>query len=426
MIRFGDLVEQGVLAIGDGYRARNEELGIDGPIFLRSAYLQDCGWVLSEPDRISHAPQGGFGAKIARLGDTVLTTKGNSLGRLGYVGSEVEGAVYSPHLSYWRSLLHSRLDRRYLYYWAHSSDAVDQIRARSQSTDMAPYLSLSDQLNLNIKLPDIDTQRAVGECLRTLDERIELNRRIAETLEAMARGLFKSWFVDFEPVHARAEGRHTGLPDEIASMFPDNLDENGVPTGWADRADAIGWLVRSPIQPADVDPGTPYVGLEHLERGSLIIRAYGQAYQVNSLKSSFKSGDLLFGKLRPYFNKVAVAPCDGICSSDILVFRPADDVPSVFLYCFFSEPGFVAAASNASSGTRMPRADWTYMRRLPATLPPPNVRAAFSRVAKPMLDRMLATAREANTLAALRDTLLPRLITGELRIANAERQIAAA
>src|ERR1700732_3118299 len=102
-VSFAQLVDSGALVIGDGYRAKNEELGGEGPIFLRSAYLQNRGWVLDKPDRFLRKETDRFGLKIAKVGDTVITTKGNSLGRLGYVDSRIEGAVYSPHLSYLRS-----------------------------------------------------------------------------------------------------------------------------------------------------------------------------------------------------------------------------------------------------------------------------------------------------------------------------------
>src|SRR5207248_2678 len=92
MTTFTELMREGVLTVGDGYRAKNEELGADGPIFLRSAYLQDNGWVLNSPDRLMSIPGKSFGSKIACVGDTVLTTKGNSLGRLGFVDERVAGA----------------------------------------------------------------------------------------------------------------------------------------------------------------------------------------------------------------------------------------------------------------------------------------------------------------------------------------------
>ena len=275
-------------------------------------------------------------------------------------------------------------------------------------------------------VPPPRVQSAIGEVAIALDSKIELNRRLAETLEATARALFKSWFVDFDPVHAHSEGRPTGLPDNLAALFPDSLNCEGMPPGWTAIGDDVGQVVRVSVEPKDIEPRTPYVGLEHLERGSLVIRQHGFACDINSLKNAFKAGDLLFGKLRPYFNKLAIADFDGICSSDILVFRAVKEIPTSFLYLCFSQPSFVAAASNASSGTRMPRADWAYMRKLPVALPSPELRNAFHTSVIPLLDKMLFSAKQCCALADLRDTLLPKLISGELRIADAEQCVAAA
>jgi type I restriction enzyme S subunit len=100
---------------------------------------------------------------------------------------------------------------------------------------MAPYVSLTSQRLIELRLPQIGIQRAIGEIVRSLDDKIELNRKTNETLEAMAKALFKSWFVDFDPVRAKAEGRPTGLPDEISDLFPDSLEDSElgeIPSGW--------------------------------------------------------------------------------------------------------------------------------------------------------------------------------------------------
>ena len=249
---------------------------------------------------------------------------------------------------------------------------------------------------------------------------------MAETLEAMARALFRSWFVDFGPVHAKAEGHPTDLPDDLAALFPGRLGDNGVPQGWGNTVAAIGRLNRSTVQPEDITPETPYIGLEHLERRRLIVERWGRAEDVSSIKNAFSKGDLLFGKLRPYFHKVAIAPFSGICSSDIFVFRPNKCVPGSFLHLAFSEEKFVETASNASSGTRMPRADWSYMDEQSAVLPPPEILGAFDRIVTPMIVAMQARAAQSHVLVSLRDTLLPKLISGELRITEAETRISAA
>ena len=134
--------------------------------------------------------------------------------------------VYSPHLSYWRSQDSSRIEGRFLRYWSKGPEFENQLAGMKASTDMAPYLSLVDQRRLQISLPPISEQRAIAHILGKLDDKIELNRRMNETLEAMARALFKSWFVDFDPVRAKAEGRDTGLPKHLGDIFPDHFEDS--------------------------------------------------------------------------------------------------------------------------------------------------------------------------------------------------------
>ena len=362
---------------------------------------------------------------IGRQGDILLSHKG-TVGKLARVPVDAPPFVCSPQTTFWRVLNGRRLDRGYLYAFMRSRLFETQLASVQGETDMAPYVSLTAQRRLKIAVPSLREQVAVGDLFGALDDKIELNRRIVETLGALAQALFKSWFIDFDPVRAKAEGQSTGLPDELAALFPDSLDENGVPAGWRSSAGAIGELVRWMVDPAEVEPTTPYIGLEHLERRKLLVERWGSAQDVDSAKATFRAGDLLFGKLRPYFHKVAVASSEGICSSDIFVFRPRAGVPRSFLYMSFSQADFVESASNASSGTRMPRADWSYMRQLPAILPPAALLAAFDGIVSTQIDAMLSKASQSCTVAAVRDTLLPKIISGELSIADAEERIAAA
>ena len=174
-----------------------------------------------------------------------------------------------------------------------------------------------------------EDQRVIAHILGTLDDKIELNRRMNATLEAMARALFKSWFVDFDPVRAKVEGRDTGLPREIADLFPDGFEESAVgevPRGW--RVGTLGDVADHPrrtVQPGKIDATTPYIALEHMPRRCIALSDWGEADGLESNKFEFKKGEILFGKLRPYFHKVGIAPVDGVCSTDIVVVTPRAD-----------------------------------------------------------------------------------------------------
>ena len=248
-----------------------------------------------------------------------------------------------------------------------------------------------------------------------------------ETLEAMARALFKSWFVDFDPVRAKMEGRDRGLPQDIADLFPDRLvdSEMGeIPEGW--EVEFLGDLAktrRRGIDPARMATDTPYIGLQHMPRRSVALTDWGEAGTVSSRKSAFEVGDILFGKLRPYFHKVGIAPVNGLCSTDIVVLNAWIPKWSAFVLACVSSSAFVAHTSQTSTGTKMPRTSWQAMSTYELCRPTDAIASEFQHVMSPMLGRIVGNVHESRTLAALRDTLLPRLISGELRLEKPARII---
>ncbi len=275
-----------------------------------------------------------------------------------------------------------------------------------------------------LELPE---QRAIAHILGTLDDKIELNRQMNETLEAVARALFKSWFVDFDSVRAKMEGRDTGLPRDIADLFPDRLvdSEMGeVPEGWevATLGD-IAALRRKGVDPASEASDTPYIGLADMPRGSIALPNWGAAGSVSSRKSVFKAGDILFGKLRPYFHKVGIAPVDGLCSTDIVVLGARQPKWSALVLACVSSSAFVAHTSQTATRTKMPRTSWPAMRRYQLCRPTDNVASEFQRLDSPMLRRIVGNVHASRTLVALRDALLPQLISGKLRVQAAQEFI---
>jgi type I restriction enzyme, S subunit len=236
---FASLIRDGLLAIGDGYRAKLEELGGDGLIFLRAGLVTEATIEFDNVERFRSELTPQLENKTSRAFDTVVTTKGNSTGRTSFVSGRMPKFVYSPHLSYWRSLDSARLNPRFLRYWSQGREFKHQLTAMMESTDMAPYLSLADQKRLRITLPPIDYQRSIADLLGAMDDKIELNRRVNATLEDTVRVLFRSWFVDFDPVVAKRDGRiPCGMDPETSALFPEHFRDSKlgpIPTGWAMR-----------------------------------------------------------------------------------------------------------------------------------------------------------------------------------------------
>jgi type I restriction enzyme S subunit len=315
------------------------------------------------------------------------------------------------------------VDRDYLYYLLCTRQYRSEVLASATGTTVK-HTSPSRIGRFRFELPPVAEQQRIARILGALDDKIELNRRTNETLEAIAQALFKSWFVDFGPVRSKAEGRDPGLPPRLADMFADSFDgsELGeIPTGW--RAGVLADLAEHPrrgVQPDLVDPSTLYVGLEHMPRGRMVLDDWGGAGALESGKLKFRRGEILFGKLRPYFHKVGVAPIDGICSTDIVVIRPRTDPAFGLVLGIVSSDAFVDYAAAGSTGTRMPRTNWAEMAHFPCAIPPDQVMGSFTDQIRPAIDRVVSSIHESRTLAALRDTLLPKLISGELRVADAE------
>ena len=231
----------------------------------------------------------------------------------------------------------------------------------------------TDELkSLDVRLPPPSEQRAIAHVLETLDDKIELNRRMNETLETMARALFKSWFVDFDPIRAKMQGRDTGFPEDVAALFPDRLVDSElgeIPSGWVVGCLAdVAKFPRRGADPAELDADTPYIGLEHMPRRSIALTEWGSSEKVTSIKSVFMKGEFLFGKLRPYFHKVGLAPITGACSTDIVVVSAKSTAYSAFALGVISSVDFVSYADRTSTGTRMPRTSSKAMSCLP-TLP---------------------------------------------------------
>ena len=252
------LIEDGALEIGDGYRAKNTEFAGSGVPFARAGNIKN-GFQFNDADHFPEANLYRVGDKISKPGDVVFTSKG-TVGRFAFVREDTPQFVYSPQLCFWRSREHWLIDPRFLFFWMFSREFFVQFKGVSGQTDMAEYVSLRDQRNMHLTLPPIPEQRAIAHILGTLDDNIELNQRMNRTLEEMARALFKSWFVDFDPVHAKATLKHhaTTLPQggsdwsvqrarayldrmdpNIAAQFPDSFADSElgpIPEGWEVRA----------------------------------------------------------------------------------------------------------------------------------------------------------------------------------------------
>ncbi|MEW6308067.1 MAG: restriction endonuclease subunit S [Bacillota bacterium] len=324
----------------------------------------------------------------------------------------------------------SEIDARWAYY-----ELLTQDINGMDSGSAIPSTSREAFYNLPVLVPPPAEQRAIAHILGTLDDKIELNRRMSETLEEMARALFKSWFVDFAPVRAKAEGRNPGLPKPLADLFPARLVDSElgeIPEGWevGKLGDVVEHL-RDSENPLDSpDAVFRHFSIPAFDDGQWPTLEHGAS--IKSLKFRVPLRVVLLSKLNPEIERVwlvDIQPGDrAVCSTEFLVLAPRSRYGRTYAYCGMRSPIFRQDIEGLVTGTSKShqRAQPSAILGMAIVMPTAAINAAFERLACPLADRLLECRRESRTLAALRDALLPKLISGKLRVRDAEKFIARA
>ena len=294
---------------------------------------------------------------------------------------------------------------RFLFYFFNTPVSRGQIDLKATGTTVLG-IRQPDLRELPIIVPPLPTQCKIAAVLSAYDDLIENNTRRIKILEGMAQTLYREWFVHFR-----------FLGHENVAMVESPLGP--IPQGWeigklGDLAESI----RRNVKPSDVDQVTPYFGLAHLPRKSIALADWDYVDSIDSVKLSFKKGEILFGKIRPYFHKVGVAPLDGICSSDAIVIRPkGDEWFAITLACVSSEQ-FIAYATATSQGSKMPRSDWNVLVKYPILLPPDQITQCFSSFTCEVVDKIQNLIFQNKNLCQTRGLLLPKLISGEIDVSE--------
>jgi type I restriction enzyme S subunit len=312
------------------------------------------------------------------------------------------------------------VDSRYLYYLLLTLDLRDAAVGSAQ-----PLLTQSALKSLQVPKASIHEQRAIASVLGALDDKIELNRKMNATLEATARALFASWFIDFEPVQAKAAGRKTGLTSEVAALFPDVL---GNSTG---RKSPTGWACGTVLDIAIMNPEVwskvtrpevvRYVDLSTAKWGEIAVpETYERERAPSRAQRVLRPGDTIVGTVRPGNGSYALVSEEGLTgSTGFCVLRPLKS--KSFTYLAATSKANIERLAHLADGGAYPAIRPEVVGATPVPLPPEAVLNAFDALVAPMLDRSAQSDRESRTLRALRDALLPKLISGELRVRDAER-----
>lgn len=342
---------------------------------------------------------------LAYPGDVIVTQRG-TVGQIGLIPES------SPHVRYLLSQSQMKLtvDRkkansRFVYYALLSPEAQHALKSRTVSAGV-PHTNLAAFRELEIRVPPLAVQHRVAGVLGSIDDLIENNRRRIELLEQMAQAIFREWFVHF---------RYPGHEDVPLVDSP----HGPIPEGWSvGTLQDIVQLVTRSVDPACVEPSTPAVGLENIPRQQLTLNAWGAANGLASRKLTFEEGDILFGKIRPYFHKVSVAPMAGICSTDAIVLRSVSDEYWGLAVMTASSQEFVGHATQTANGTKMPRADWTVLKKWLVPIPKAILADQFSGLVRDSLTGAQRLMFANRALAVIRDLLLPKLVTGQIDVSE--------
>jgi type I restriction enzyme S subunit len=384
----------------------------------------DNGQVLFETaERINHTARERITKGVGAGGDVILSHKG-TVGKLALTPVDSPLYVCSPQTTFWRCLNPDRLDRRYLYYFMLSDEFQEQLNARKGETDMAPYVSLTAQRELKVTIPPIDIQRAIARILGALDDKIELNRRMNHTLESMAQALFKSWFVDFDPVTAKAEGRAPfGMSAETAALFPAEFAETGndgfpfIPNKWSlsslsEIANYENGLALQKYRPEGTE-FLPVIKIRELRQGF----ADDSSEQASpNIRSSciLDDGDMVFSWSGSLMIDLW---CGGKGALNQHLFKVTSEKYPLWFYYFWTIyhlPDFQNIAEGKA--TTMGHIQRHHLEAAKVIVPSDEILQKADQVIRPLMDLVIKNRVQSRTLASIRDALLPCLLSGELRV----------
>ena len=400
------------IKIIDGDRSsrypKRSEFQKKGILFLNTTNIVQNRLDLTEANFVS--PEKFDEIKKGRLQrfDIVMTARG-SIGKVALFDYNPPKGLINAQMLILRSD-GELIDQKFLFYYICSDNFQTKLK-NFASGSAQPQIPIIDLKEIEIVVPDFPTQRKIAAVLSAYDDLIENNTRRIEILDEMASAMYREWFVEFRfPGHEGVE------------MVESELGL--IPRGW--EVGTLGDLaesVRRSIKPSDINQETPYLGLEHLPRKSIALSNWDSVDSINSAKLAFKKGEILFGKIRPYFHKVGVAPLDGICSSDTIVIRPKRNECFAMTLSYVSSEHFIEYATTTSQGTKMPRADWKVLVKYPVVIPPDHITQCFSSFVRDIVNKIQNLIFQNRNLRQTRDLLLPKLISDEIDVSELDVDI---
>ena len=390
-------------------------------------------------DTIQHTNQLGIDNSSARVlpANTVCLSRTASVGYVVVMGRPMATSQDFVNWVCSEAIHHNFL--RYVLLAEH--DAF--LRFASGTTHQTIYFP--EVKAFHVCLPPISEQNAIAHILGALDDKIELNRRMNETLEAMARALFKSWFVDFDPVRAKAGGIEPSLPTSVAHLFPNSFQKvqgENIPHGW--RPSCLGHEVTrlggsiqtgpfgSQLHASDYsESGVPVIMPQDLTRRHVSTVKIARTSEVNAerlARHRVAPGDIIYSRRGNVELHALIGKREAgwLCGTGCLLVRLGTKFPSPLFASFaLDRPECRAWIVQHAIGATMPNLNTGILNRVPILMPCDAILAAFEETLQPFAQRVVANEEQVALLSSLRDTLLPKLISGELRVKAAEKLVEA-
>lgn len=402
----------------------------EGPIFLGISNLENGRLNLSEVERLSESDFSRWTKGVApEPGDLVFSYET----RLGQVALIPEGmrCCLGRRLALARPD-RNKLDPKFFLYAFLSPEFQRTIQARTVYGSTVDRISVKEFPSFPIRIPPLDQQKAIAHILGTLDDKIELNQQMNRTLEGIARALFKSWFIDFDPVRGKLDGRQpVGMDAETAALFPDEFEDSAlgkIPKGW--KVGLLGDVVE--VNSRSITKGYPHNLIQYVDISSVTVgRLEGTTvYELSNAPSRAKRlvqhGDTIWSGVRPNRKSylfIHTPPQNLVVSTGFIVLSPKGISPS-YLYAWVTTEEFVDYLAFNADGSAYPAVRPDRFSDAQMLIPLKVILDKFEQQAGSIRDKIIQNEHESIALASIRDALLPKLLSGEIRVKEAEKIVA--
>lgn len=348
------------------------------------------------PNGARRYSDGGKPQYIGKAGDIVLATRQQSdnmpiLGMPAIIPDFFEEGKVIVGSNLYMVDNKSDVDNRFLFWLLRTPQYINHIRY-SQTGTTVRMITKKDIENFTFHCPPKNQRNTISSLLWNIQDKIETNRKINARLEELAQALFKSWFIDFEPFGGK-------MPEDWGTgILADELN-----------------LVKNPIKASDVG-NLPYLPIDSIPMNHLGIEEYDKSENAQSSLITFSKNDILIGAMRVYFHRVILSPFDGVTRTTCFVLRPHNEIALPYLLLLCNQNSTIEYACSTSKGTTMPYAVWENgLANMEIIIPPIDVLGKFCNTVMPLITKIRDSYKEVKALITLRDTLLPKLMSGEIK-----------